>query len=228
MCLCNAWKHPEGMSLQFAATHYVEIDALTGLKIYNDMRTTDISDLLNRLRAGEWVYGLASDVPKVGELLSKCADACFDLNALRPSAREERTRILSTLLGSMGKDCVINSPFRCDFGFNIHIGDKVVGNFNLTILDEAEVRIGNRVMIGPNCSLLTIIHAKDADKRAAGLMQALPIEVEDDVWIAADVTVLPGVTIGKGSVIGAGSVVTKSIPAGVFAAGNPCKVVKPI
>lgn len=132
------------------------------------------------------------------------------------------------MIGSIGGRFVIHSPFRCDFGTNIHIGDNFIGNFNLAILDEAEVTIGNNVFIGPNCSLCTIVHALDAGQRNAGIMRALPITVGDDVWIAANVVVLPGVTIGRGAVIGAGSVVTKDVPAGVLAAGNPCRVIREI
>ena len=185
-------------------------------------------DIFRELRNGKWMRGLASDFPEIGVALQKCADACFDINSLRPSEKEKRTGLLRNLLGSIGDNFVINTPFRCDLGFNIHIGENFIGNFNLTILDEAEVRIGNNVMIGPNCSLLTINHALDADDRNSGIMQAKGIEIGDNVWIAADVTVLPGVEIGEGSVIGAGSVVTKSVPPGAFACGNPCRCIKRI
>lgn len=103
-----------------------------------------------------------------------------------------------------------------------------MGNFNLTILDEAEVRIGDNVMVGPNCSLITITHDLNAEERAKGLMQAKPITICDNVWIAADVVVLPGVTIGAKSVIGAGSVVTRDVPPGAVMAGNPARFIKPV
>lgn len=186
---------------------------------------TDIFELLNN---GEWVRAGAKDSPEVSEKLVRCADKCHELNSLRPSMTERRRAIVEELLGSIGENFVLHSPFRCDFGFNIHIGDNFVGNFNLSILDEASVVIGDNVMIGPNCSLVTIVHALDAHQRSDGVMMAKPIVIGDNVWIAANVVILPGVSIGDGAVIGAGSVVTKSIPGNVLAVGNPCKVVRGI
>lgn len=183
------------------------------------------TDNFSVLRSGEWMNGFADDLAAA---LSRCAELCFRLNALSPLCRSEREKIVREMIGSIGGRFVLHSPFRCDFGTNIHIGDNFIGNFNLAILDEAEVTIGNNVFIGPNCSLCTIVHALDAGQRNAGIMRALPITVGDDVWIAANVVVLPGVTIGRGAVIGAGSVVTKDVPAGVLAAGNPCRVIREI
>lgn len=147
---------------------------------------------------------------------------------MRPSLKAERQEAFRKLLGKVGENLVIHSPFRCDFGFNIRIGNNFVGNFNLTILDEAEVTIGDNVMIGPNCSLITITHALDSDQRNEGIMAARPITIGDNAWIAANVVILPGVEIGEGAVIGAGSVVTRSIPAGMLAVGNPCRPLRPV
>lgn len=185
-------------------------------------------DILNDLRNGKWMHAGAADLPDVSRLLTVCADKCHELNHLRPSAGKEREALIRSILGSVGDRFVINSPFRCDFGFNIHVGNNFIGNFNLSILDEAEVRIGNNVQIGPNCSIITITHALDPEQRNAGIMQARPVTIGDNVWLAANVVVLPGVEIGHGSVIGAGSVVTKSIPANVLAMGTPCRVIRPI
>lgn len=183
-------------------------------------------NIFDRLRAGEKLYGLASDCPEVSAALSECADACFELNTMRPSEGNRREKLLRRLLGSVGDRIIINSPFRCDFGFNIHIGENFIGNFNLSILDEAEVNIGDNVMIGPNCTLITISHDLDPEERAGGLMQARPISIGNNVWIASDVKVLPGVSIGENAVVGAGSVVTKDIPAYCVAVGNPAKVIR--
>lgn len=185
-------------------------------------------DRFERLRGGEWLHAGAGDAPEVGDALVRCADICFKLNSLPPSRSEERTALLRSLLGSFGEGGLIHSPFRCDLGFNVHIGDNFVGNFNMSILDEAEVNIGNNVFVGPNCCITTIIHALDAQQRNEGVMRGLPVTIGDNVWIAAGVTILPGVTVGDGAVIGAGSVVTKSIPAGMLAYGNPCRPARPV
>lgn len=187
-----------------------------------------IDNLLHKLNNGEWMYAGASDLPEIAQLLTDCADKCHELNLLKPSMREERDSLLRHILGSVGANLVVNPPFRCDFGFNIHIGNNLIANFNLTILDEAEVRIGDNVQIGPNCTLITITHALDAVERHSGLMRAKPITIGNNVWLASNVTVLPGVEIGDNTVIGAGSVVTKSIPADTLAVGNPCKPLRKI
>ncbi len=183
---------------------------------------TSVFDLLRR---GEPVYAAAADLPDVAEALTRAADLCFDLNNTRPSDSEARARLLNELLAQAPAGGVIHSPFRCDFGFNIRIGRNFVGNFGLAILDEAQVTIGNNVMIGPNTTLTTITHSLDAAERAAGLMQARPITIEDNVWIGAGVTVLPGVTIGEGAVVGAGAVVTRSIAPRTLALGVPARPV---
>lgn len=187
-----------------------------------------IEEILDALRRGQWLHAGAADFPEISALLAECADRCHELNLMRPSDVEARDRLLRKILGSAGDRLVINSPFRCDFGFNIHVGDNFIGNFNLSILDEAEVRIGRNVQIGPNCTLITITHALDAEQRNAGVMCARPVTIGDNVWLASNVTVLPGVEIGSGSIIGAGSVVTRSIPSGVVAVGSPCRVLRPV
>lgn len=185
-------------------------------------------DILRLLTNGAWMHAGAKDVPGVSELLMKSADICFEINSLRPTMVEERRRLFRNLLGSVGDNFIIHSPFRCDFGFNVHIGKNFVGNFNMTILDEAKVTIGDNVMIGPNCSLITITHALLAEQRNDGIMSARPINIGNNVWIASNVVVLPSVTIGDGAIIGAGSVVVKSIPSGVIAVGNPCKPLRSV
>lgn len=198
------------------------------IKLFHHRHILMCKEILQALNNEDWLYGAASDLPEISRLLTEAADKCHRLNLLYPSQNSERNDILKGLLGSTGKKFNFIGTFRCDFGFNIHIGENFAANFNLTVLDEAEVRIGDNVMIGPNCSLITITHALTSDQRNSGIMRARPIHIGNNVWIAANVTVLPGVTIGDGAVIGAGSVVTKSIPAGVLAAGNPCRPIRPI
>lgn len=155
-------------------------------------------------------------------------DLLFELNHTKPSKRDERNQIIQKLFHSQGENVWIESPFYCDYGFNITVGDNFFANTNCTILDCAKVTIGNNVLLGPNVSLYTPNHALDADERNAGYEIPLPITIGDNVWISGSVTIVPGVTIGDNVVIGAGSVVTKDIPANVVAAGVPCKVIRPI
>lgn len=182
-------------------------------------------DNMTLLGSGEWMNGFAEDL---GIRLRRCEELCFTLNALSPSRVDERKQLIREIFGSIGARFTIHSPFHCDFGSNISVGENFVGNFNLTILDEAKVTIGNNVFVGPNVSMCTVIHALDAEPRNNGIMKALPISIGDNVWIAANVVILPGVTIGDRAVIGAGSVVTKSIPSGMLAVGNPCRPVRAI
>ncbi len=182
-------------------------------------------DILNQLGSGAWMNGFDNDI---SQALLRCEDLCFQLNNLPPSSIDQRHGIIKKILHTVGERFIIHSPFHCDFGTNIHIGENFVSNYNLTILDEAAVTIGDNVFIGPNCSLCTVVHALHAEQRNAGIMCARPITIGHNVWLATNVTVLPGVSIGDGAVIGAGSVVTRDIPPNVVALGNPCKVVRPI
>ena len=163
--------------------------------------------------------GLLYDANYDPELLREraaCADLLFELDRLPPSHEQER------------RACCILSPFRCDYGYNIHVGENFFMNVGCTVLDGAPVTFGNNVFVAPGCGFYTAGHPLDAERRNAGLEYALPIRVGNDVWIGAHVCVLPGVTIGDGAVIGAGSVVTRDVPPGVLAVGNPCRVVRPI
>jgi maltose O-acetyltransferase len=149
-----------------------------------------------------------------------------DLNESSEDQPEERSRILKALLPHSNPDVWIQPPFYCDYGYNIQIGAKVFFNFNCVVLDVAQVTIGSRTMFGPNVQIYTATHPMNHNVRASGLENAKPIVIGDDVWIGGSAVICPGVTIGDRSVIGAGSVVTKNIPADVFAAGNPCRVIR--
>lgn len=157
-----------------------------------------------------------------------CVDACALCDRYLPSQLDERRGHLRRILGSTGENFLIEPGFRCDYGFNIEIGENFFANYNLVILDCAPVRFGRNCFIGPQCGIYTAVHPLDAKERATGMEYAKPVTVGDDVWFGGHVTVLPGVTIGDGAVIGAGSVVTHSIPARMVAAGNPCRVLRPI
>lgn len=155
-------------------------------------------------------------------------DICFEFNSIRPSLRREREEVIRKLFGKVGENCWIESPFNCDYGSNITVGDNFYANTNCCILDCAEVTFGNNVWIGPNVGFYTPEHAFISEQRTAGYERSLPIVVGDNVWICGGATIVAGVTIGADSIIGAGSVVTKDIPEGVIAVGNPARVLREI
>ena len=148
----------------------------------------------------------------------------FDFNSLRPNQIDERNEILKRLLGKTKDKYFIEPPFRCDYGYNIEIGENFYSNYNLIILDCAPVKIGDNVLIGPNVSIYTAGHPLHYEIRNQEYEYAFPIIIGDNVWIGGNVVINPGVSIGENSVIGSGSVVTKDIPNNVIAIGNPCKV----
>lgn len=142
----------------------------------------------------------------------------------RPPA--ERERILRDLLGGLGTQVHFEPTFRCEFGRNITIGNNFYANFDCILLDAAPITIGDHVLFGPRVGLYSANHALDAAERAAGGCYARPITIGNGVWVGAGVHINPGVCIGEGSIIGSGSVVTRDVPAGVVAAGVPCRVIR--
>jgi maltose O-acetyltransferase len=155
----------------------------------------------------------------------RARDLLLQMNATREDQLQERQRLLAELLGS-DTDALIQPPFYCDYGTNITLGEKVFMNFNCVVLDVAPVHVGSFVLFGPAVQIYTATHPMRAAERRGGLEGGKPIVIGDDVWIGGGAVVCPGVTIGARSVIGAGSVVTKDIPEDVFAAGNPCRVIR--
>lgn len=159
--------------------------------------------------------------------LNEVKEIIHEYNALKPSQTLRRFQILKDLLGHVADDeIIVNQPFYCDYGKQIRIGKRFFANFNLTILDEALVTIGDDCFIGPNVSIYTACHSTDPVERNTRREWAEPVTIGDNVWIGGSVTILPGVTIGSNVTIGAGSVVTRDIPDNVVAVGNPCKVIK--
>ncbi len=169
----------------------------------------------------------ANDAVLVEERLA-CKDICYEYNHLQPSDMERRKEIIRNLLGKTGENFLIEQPFYCDYGYNIEIGEDFYANVNCVFLDGARIRFGNNVFIAPNCGFYTAGHPFDVGQRNRGQEYAYPISVGNNVWIGAQTCVLPGVTIGDNCVIGAGSVVSKDIPAGTLAVGNPCRVIRKI
>ena len=151
---------------------------------------------------------------------------CFEYNTISPADSEKRQDIISQLIGNKGEGCYIKSPFICEYGSYITVGKNFFANYNCKLLDGAKITFGDDVLVGPDCSFVTAVHPANPVKRGEGWQQFRPITVGNNVWFGAGVTVCPGVTIGDDCTIGAGSVVTKDIPAGTVAAGNPCKVIR--
>ena len=177
-----------------------------------------------KMDAGLW-YDANFD-PQLLAARRRADQLCADYNALPPGEDAGRLALLRTLIPDLGEGVTILSPFYADYGSNCRIGDGCFLNHGVYLMDGAPITLGKRCFLGPGCGLYTANHPLLAVQRAQGLERALPITLEDDVWLGGNVVVLQGVTIGHGSVIGAGSVVTRDIPAGVVAAGSPCRVLR--
>ncbi len=172
---------------------------------------------------------------ELAEMTLKTKRLLVELNATDFADTERKYAILKEMLGSIGRHVHVDIDFHCEYGRNIFVGDKVIINMNCTFVDNNRIEIGNNVLIASNVQIYTATHSTNASER---IMQnwteekaicntyALPVKIEDNVWIGGGAILLPGVTIGKNSVIGAGSVVTRSIPANCVAVGNPCRVIK--
>lgn len=158
-----------------------------------------------------------------------CMGKLYDYNATRPSEGEKRARLLKEMFASIGEGCYIEPPLHSNWGGkHCHFGKNVYANFNLTLVDDTHIYVGDNVMMAPNVVLATAAHPVLPELREKGYQYNAPVRIGEDCWLGAGVIVLPGVTIGRGSVIGAGSVVTKDIPENVVAFGNPCRVVRPV
>ncbi len=152
----------------------------------------------------------------------------FAYNQTGPRETERKEQLLQALFPNMEKEVVILSPIYTDYGYNCRIGEATFINHGAYLMDAGKITVGSHCFIGPNCGMYTAIHAMLPEERNRGIERAKPIVLGDNVWLGGDVTILPGVTIGSNTVIGAGSVVTKDIPSGVVAAGNPCRVMREI
>lgn len=156
-------------------------------------------------------------------------DRLWEFNQLKPSQQREKQAYMKETFAQCGENCYIELPFYANWGGkNIHFGDYVYANFNLTVVDDGEVYVGDRVMFGPNVTIATANHPIEPGLRHRLLQYNKSVHIGENVWVGANTVIVPGVTIGKNSVIGAGSVVTKDIPENVVAVGNPCRVLRPI
>jgi maltose O-acetyltransferase len=156
---------------------------------------------------------------------TRARELCQQLNATPEAEQDWRRRILSELLGAGGDTVWMQPPFFCDYGSNIELGERVFFNFNCVVLDVCAVRIGSFTLFGPAVQIYTAMHPTDAVLRRKQEF-GKPVEIGSDVWVGGGAMILPGVRIGSRAVIGAGSVVTRDIPDGTFAAGNPCRVIR--
>jgi len=155
----------------------------------------------------------------------RARDLCQELNATGEREEERRRRILVELFGEGGDEVWMQPPFFCDYGSNISLGKRVFFNFNCVVLDVCAVRIGDFTLFGPAVQIYTATHPLEAELRRRQEF-AKPVTIGADVWVGGAAVICPGVTIGSRAVIGAGSVVTRDLPGGVFAAGNPCRVIR--
>ena len=158
-----------------------------------------------------------------------CLEKLYDFNATRPSQTEKRKKLLKEMFAEIGENCYIEPPLHANWaGKNVHFGKNVYANFNLTLVDDTHIYVGDYTMLGPNVVLASAGHPILPELRERIYQYNIPVRIGKNCWLGAGVIVLPGVTIGDNSVIGAGSVVTKDIPANVVAVGTPCRVLRKI
>lgn len=177
-----------------------------------------------KMLAGELYYALD---PELVAARNRARDLCQALNSSREGDQQLRRSICTQLFGKGGQSVWMQPPFFCDYGSNIELGEQVFFNFNCVVLDVCRVIIGDYSLFGPAVQILTPLHPLNADLRRKQ-EYGKPIEIGSDVWVGGGALILPGVRVGSRSVIGAGSVVTRNIPDAVFAAGNPCRVIREI
>ena len=186
----------------------------------------DLAEIRQRMADGR-LY--ACNSPELFAEQERRRDVLDAYNALPFSNSEERNALLSRLVAEAGENCMIEPPFHANWGgANLHLGNNVYANMGLTLVDDADIFIEDDVMIGPNVTISTAAHPASPRLRAKGLQYNKPVRICKGAWLGAGCVVLPGVTVGVGSVVGAGSVVTRSVPAGVVAVGNPCRVLREI
>lgn len=179
--------------------------------------------MLERMLAGDLYI---ADDPEIAAGLERTQALTHRYNAMDPHDREARHALLRELLGAFGEGSEIRQPFRCDYGSHTFIGARTFANFGLVCLDVARITIGDDVQIGPNVQLLTATHPIHPGPRRDKWESAQPISIGDNVWLGGGALVLPGVSVGADSIVGAGAVVTRDVPPGVVAIGNPARVVR--
>lgn len=184
------------------------------------------SKMKERLHTGE-IYLPGDD--EILEEQFQCQEKLYDYNQTRPSEGEKRSKLLEEMFAEIGDGCYIEPPLRANWGGHfVHFGKNIYANFNLTLVDDTHIYVGDATMFGPNVTIATAGHPILPELREQAYQYNMPVHIGKNCWLGAGVIVMPGVTIGDNTVIGAGSVVTKDIPANVVAVGNPCRVMREI
>lgn len=183
------------------------------------------SNVKERMKSGKLYF--CTDEELAREQL-KCLDRLYDFNQTRPSEMEKRSALLKEILAEVGENCYVEPPLHANWGIHTHFGRNVYANFNLTLVDDTDIFVGDSVLFGPNVVVATAGHPIDPELRRKVAQFNVPVRIGSNVWIGAGAILLPGVTVGENSVIGAGSVVTHDIPPNVVAVGNPCRVLREI
>ncbi|MBO5214568.1 MAG: sugar O-acetyltransferase [Clostridia bacterium] len=185
-----------------------------------------LEETIRRMKGGI-LYNSGSE--ELLRVQAECLEKMYDYNATRPCEGEKRSALIKQMFAESGENCYIEPPFHANWGgYHTHLGKNVYANFNLTLVDDTDIYIGDYTMLGPNVVLATAGHPVCPELRARAYQYNLPVRIGKNCWLGAGVVVLPGVSIGDNSIIGAGSIVTKDIPANVVAVGNPCRVMRPI
>ena len=170
--------------------------------------------------------------PADGDIVEEqtaCLDRLYDFNHTRPTEQEKRQALMKEMFAEIGENCYIEPPFHANWGGkHVHFGKNVYANFNLTMVDDTHIYVGDYTMFAPNVTVATAGHPIDPALRERALQYNAPVHIGRNCWIGAGALIMPGVTIGDNTVIGAGSVVTHDIPSGVVAVGNPCRVMRQI
>ena len=184
------------------------------------------SKMKERLHTGE-IYLPGDD--EILEEQFQCQEKLYDYNQTRPSEGEKRSKLLKEMFAEIGDGCYIEPPLRANWGGHfVHFGKNIYANFNLTLVDDTHIYVGDVTMFGPNVTIATAGHPILPELREQAYQYNMPVRIGKNCWLGAGVIVMPGVTIGDNTVIGAGSIVTKDIPANVVAVGNPCRVMREI
>ena len=179
-----------------------------------------------KMHNGELYFPSDEEIMKEQTL---CLEKLYDFNATRPLEGEKRTAMLKEMFAEIGEDCYIEPPFHANWGgHHVHFGKGIYANFNLTLVDDTHIYVGDYTMFGPNVTVATAGHPILPELREQGYQYNAPVHIGKNCWIGAGAIIVPGVTIGDNTVIGAGSIVTKDIPGGVVAVGNPCRVLREI